>query len=66
MLHPLSIDAMTEIGKDTPLAPWPIFKKDEKLQVEVLERKYGGRLRANRAARTIQRAYRRYKMNDTW
>ncbi|KAK7503484.1 hypothetical protein BaRGS_00005405, partial [Batillaria attramentaria] len=32
-------------------------------QVEMLERKYGGSLRARRAARTIQRAYRSYCMN---
>ncbi|XP_076447956.1 uncharacterized protein LOC143284806 isoform X3 [Babylonia areolata] len=32
-------------------------------QVEMLERKYGGSLRARRAARTIQRAYRHYCMN---
>ncbi|KAL8611281.1 hypothetical protein ACOMHN_013712 [Nucella lapillus] len=32
-------------------------------QVEMLERKYGGSLRARRAARTIQRAYRQYCMN---
>ncbi|XP_025106274.1 IQ motif and SEC7 domain-containing protein 1-like isoform X3 [Pomacea canaliculata] len=32
-------------------------------QVEMLERKYGGSLRARRAARIIQRAYRHYCMN---
>lgn len=32
-------------------------------QVEMLERKYGGQLRAQRAARRIQQVYRNYRMN---
>jgi IQ motif/SEC7 domain-containing protein len=32
-------------------------------QLELLERKYGGKFRANRAALVIQRAYRRYMLN---
>jgi hypothetical protein len=32
----------------------------------VLEQRYGGRVRANRAATIIQRAYRRYQMDVTW
>ncbi|XP_070507771.1 IQ motif and SEC7 domain-containing protein 1-like isoform X3 [Chironomus tepperi] len=32
-------------------------------QIELLERKYGGKIRAQRAALVIQRAYRRYMLN---
>uniref|UniRef100_A0A914BX68 Uncharacterized protein n=1 Tax=Acrobeloides nanus TaxID=290746 RepID=A0A914BX68_9BILA len=35
-------------------------------QVQCLEKKYGGRIRAHTAARTIQRAYRRYRLNQQW
>ncbi|VDO82645.1 unnamed protein product [Haemonchus placei] len=33
---------------------------------QVLEKRYGGRARANRAAIIIQRAYRDYRMNRRW
>lgn len=36
------------------------------LQVEMLERKYGGSIRSRRAARTIQRAFRQYCLNKNF
>lgn len=36
------------------------------LQVEMLERKYGGRLVTRHAARTIQTAFRQYQMNKNF
>ncbi|XGW28989.1 hypothetical protein V3C99_008640 [Haemonchus contortus] len=38
----------------------------QRRRVEVLEKRYGGRARANRAAIIIQRAYRDYRMNRRW
>ena len=35
-------------------------------QLEMLERKYGGHLRARRAARVIQQAYRHYRLNKNF
>lgn len=35
-------------------------------QIEMLEKKYGGRLRCRRAATTIQRAYRQYKLEQNF
>ncbi|UJR33619.1 hypothetical protein I4U23_021054 [Adineta vaga] len=35
-------------------------------QIEMLERKYGGNLRCRRAATTIQRAYRKYKLEQNF
>jgi IQ motif/SEC7 domain-containing protein len=35
-------------------------------QIEMLEKKYGGNIRCRRAARTIQRAYRQYKLEQNF
>lgn len=35
-------------------------------QIEMLERRYGGSVKARRAAKTIQRAYRQYSMNKNF
>jgi len=34
--------------------------------IDVIERRYGGRQRAHFAAIIIQRAYRRWRMQQTW
>ncbi|EYC21070.1 hypothetical protein Y032_0020g211 [Ancylostoma ceylanicum] len=38
----------------------------QRRRVEVLEKRYGGRARAHRAAIVIQRAYRDYRLNRRW
>ncbi|KAK6746964.1 hypothetical protein RB195_000298 [Necator americanus] len=38
----------------------------QRRRVEVLEKRYGGRARAHRAAVVIQRAYRDYRLNRRW
>uniref|UniRef100_A0A3Q2Q2W4 IQ motif and Sec7 domain ArfGEF 2 n=1 Tax=Fundulus heteroclitus TaxID=8078 RepID=A0A3Q2Q2W4_FUNHE len=40
--------------------------QDKKLQVEMLERKYGGSFVSRRAAKTIQTAFRQYRMNKNF
>ena len=49
-----------------PINPYELCQDLHEKQLEMLERKYGGHLRCRRAATSIQRAYRQYKMKENF
>ena len=53
-------------GKTNKTLPYELSHELKQKEIEILNRKYGGHLRARRAARTIQLAYRQYKLKQNY
>lgn len=53
-------------GSNSSKAPYELSHDFKQKEIELLNRRYGGHLRARRAARTIQLAYRQYKLKQNY
>uniref|UniRef100_F1KWS2 IQ motif and SEC7 domain-containing protein 1 n=1 Tax=Ascaris suum TaxID=6253 RepID=F1KWS2_ASCSU len=56
----------TSASSSRMLSTYEISDDLSRRQIQVLERRYGGRLRAHAAATRIQRAFRQYRMMQQW
>ncbi|VDM24087.1 unnamed protein product [Toxocara canis] len=56
----------TSASSSRMLSAYEISDDLSRRQIQVLERRYGGRLRAHAAATRIQRAFRQYRMMQQW